>query len=493
MQPVVSSDEMRNFDANTIKNGTSSIVLMKRASNFILQNIDASLSTAILVGSGNNGGDGISLAEDLYKINNKIVVVKVAEPRTDSAKYYLDKIKKLGVNIVSYSTDFPLEEYEQIIDCIFGVGLTRDIEGIYKDLINRVNSLNKIVVSADIPSGLNANNGTTKLSINATKTITFGAIKLGHLLSSGKDYTGKLLVSNIGIDCNGSKCKMYQKRDFKCYFEPIKQNLHKYNNGKVVIIGGSKNYVGAPLLSNIALSGLRVGAGLTTIAVPQVLADSIRSRVLESTLNVLSDNGENIIFNKDEIDEATNKAKAVAIGMGIGRSTEVIKILQHLLAMDIKLLIDADAITMLATNVDLLLNKKADVILTPHIAEFSRLSGVPIDDIKLNPVGYAVDFAKKYNVTLLLKGTSTIVTNGVDVAVSPYGNSSLAKGGSGDVLSGIILGLLAKNNTYISGVIGSYLLGRSAEILQQQLTCYSVIASDIPTVLPLVVKEIIES
>ncbi len=489
---VVSSAEMKMFDSETIKNGTSSITLMKRASNFMLKNINSSLSTAILVGSGNNGGDGISLAEDLYPLNNNIVVVKVAEPRTDSAKFCLEKIEKLGVNIVDYSADFPLEIYDQIIDCIFGVGLTRDVEGVYKDVINRVNSLNKIVVSCDIPSGLNADNGTTKLAIKATKTVTFGAVKLGHLLNEGKDYTGELFVDNIGIDCSRAKCKIYHKSDFKCYFEPIKQDLHKYTNGKVVIIGGSRNYVGAPLLSNLAVSCLRVGAGLTTLCVPTCIEQAVKERVLESTLFILSDNGENIVYNVDEIDSAILKAKAVAIGMGIGRSSETVKILKHLLQKDIKLLIDADAITMLADNIELLKNKNADVILTPHIAEFSRLINVPIEEIKHNPIEYAVNFAKEYNVTLLLKGVSTLIASEDKVAISPYGNSSLAKGGSGDILSGIILGLLCKNDTYMSGVIGSYILGRCAEILQKELTCYSVIASDIPPTIPKVIKEIME-
>ena len=490
---VVSSAEMKYFDSKTIENGTSSITLMKRASNFMLHNIDTSLSTAILIGSGNNGGDGISLAEDLYKVNPNIVVVKVSEPKTESAKYYLQKIVNLGVKIVDYTNNFPLEKYDQIIDCMIGVGLNKDVEGIYKEVINRVNLFDKIVVSADIPSGLNADNGTTKLAIKATKTFTFGAAKLGHFLNAGKDYTGKLFVDDVGIDCNQAKCKIYQKNNFKCHFEQIKQDLHKYTNGKVVIIGGSKNYVGAPLLSNLAICSLRVGAGLSTIAVPSIIEQAVKERVLESTMFVLSDNGEFIKYNKEEIDSAVNKAKAVAIGMGIGRSNEILKILKHLLLLDIKLLIDADAITLLAENVDLLKNKKADVILTPHIAEFSRLINVPIDTIKQNSIVYTINFAKEYGVTVLLKGVSTIITNGSDVAISPYGNSSLAKGGSGDVLSGIILGLLPRNDVFSSGVIGSYILGRCAEILQEELTCYSVIPSDIPNVIPKVIKEIINS
>ena len=491
MLNVVSTSEMKEFDNFTMQT-VDSLVLMKRASNFLLDNIDKTLPTAIVVGSGNNGGDGLSLAEDLFKFNKNIVVVKLAEPKTDSSKYYLKKVLDLGVKIVDYSSEFKLENYDQIIDCIFGVGLDRDVTGIYKEAILRINNLNKVVVSADIPSGLNGNNGKTKLAVKATKTVTFGAIKLGHLLAQGKDYTGELFACDIGINCDNSKCKIYQKRDFIFHFKQLKQDLHKYSNGKVVLIGGSKNFVGAPILSNMAVASLRVGAGLSTIVVPECIRLAVSSRVLESTLQIAQDNGEHMLFTKDIFDRAILKAKAVAIGMGIGVSNSVLDILKYLLGQDIKLIIDADAITVLSQNMHLLIDKKAQVILTPHIMEFSRLTNLSIEEISENPVEIVENFAKKYGVTVLLKGATTIISDGTKIALSPYGNSSLAKGGSGDVLSGIILGLLAKNSIYDSAVIGSYILGRSAELLQEELTCYSVIASDVVNKIPYVIKEIMQ-
>lgn len=493
MRYVFTAERIRQAENKTIINGTSSIELMNRASNALLSHIDTTLRTAIVCGGGNNGGDGISLACDLRKINKCADLILVSEVKTDSAKYYLKIARDSGVNIIEYNSEIDFNQYQQIVDCIFGIGLTREPEGRYAEVIDKINNANAMVIACDIPSGLNASNGVAgSHTIRADKTISFGDYKVGHFLNDAKDYVGKLYNDDIGIFQDKPQYMIYDKDDFKLFFTNPKQNIHKYINGKLTIIGGSKNYIGAPLLANMSQSALRVGAGLATIAVPSIISDSVKERILDSTLFTLSTFGDTIKFCESEINEAIAKSKAVAVGVGMSRSVEVTKTIDYLLGKDIKLLIDADGIVCLSDNIDSLSTKSADTIITPHIAEFSKLSGYSVNDIKNNPIEIAEQFARKYNVVVLLKGASTIITNGVDTAISPYGNSSLSKGGTGDTLSGIIVGLLARGiDTFSAGVLGSYILGRAGEILSEELTSFGVLASDIPTAIPYVIKEII--
>ena len=223
---IVSSSEMKAMDKKAIEGGISSITLMKRASLFMKENIDSSISTCILCGSGNNGGDGLSLAEDLVNTCKKLLVVLVSAPKTDEAKYYLNRIKD-KVETVEYTKDLNLTSFDQIIDCMLGVGLDREVTGKYKDIIDYVNSLDKYVVACDIPSGLSGSTGLVSTAICANKTVTFGAYKLGHFINSGKDYIGEIIVSDIGINTDDSLCKIYQKEDFKYAFPILKQDLHK--------------------------------------------------------------------------------------------------------------------------------------------------------------------------------------------------------------------------------------------------------------------------
>ena len=493
MRYAVTAETMKKCEAAAIGKGVDSIILMKRASDFLLANIDIFLKTAIICGGGNNGGDGISLACDLAKLNNFVTLIMLSSPKTDSSKFYFDIAKSTGVKIVEYNDKLIFDEFDQLVDCIFGVGLNKEPAGIYAEVIDKINSSGKIVISADIPSGLNADNGlASRHTVKADKTVSFGAYKTGHFLNDAKDYTGILVNNDIGIELS-EKYEIYDAVDFKRFFPKKKENSYKYNNGKLTVIGGSKNYVGAVMLAGQAEAALRAGAGLACIAVPDFLIDSVRSRIIDQTLCPLSDNGETLVFNGRETDEALQKANAVVVGIGIGRGEEIEKLIDYLLGLDIALLIDADGISALTNIKKRLKNKKARVIVTPHTAEFSRLSGVCVEDIIKKPIEYAQAFAKEYSVTILLKGAATVISDGYRTALSPYGNSGLSVGGSGDVLSGIIGGLLARHtDAYNACVLGSFLLGRAGEKLSEKLTCYGIVASDIPKAVPYVIKEIMD-
>lgn len=490
MKNLLSSEEMRYFDAETIKSGTSEIELIKRASRSAKIEIDEmnlvkNARILIVCGSGNNGADGYSLAEDLYG-EYLVDVFRVSQPKSEGAKYYSERLS--DAEMLNDVKDF--SGYDLIVDAMLGTGFKGEVTGRYEEVINEINNSGVKVMSMDIASGLNADNGVAKTAIKADLTVSFGALKLGHFLGSGKDYSGKVVSYDVGIKTKSNRL-LVEKSDTLVYFPPKKQNVHKYVNGKVCIIGGSKNYVGAPLLALQAEVALRSGAGLSTLVVPNSMKDCVRERILEQTLYVMPDIDGEMSYYEKELENAVSKAKAVVFGNGIGLGEDVVKILRYLLSKEINLLIDADGITVLSKNLDLLKDKKAHVILTPHAMEFGRLTGKSVVEVESNPVYYCESFAKEYDVVVALKGASTIVTDGENTRVIAHGRSSISKAGVGDTLAGIIGALLIRLSCFDAGVVGNYLLASCSVRLEEKYGAYSVIASDISKELPYVIKEFI--
>lgn len=487
MENLLTSEEMRYFDAETIKSGTSELELIKRASRSAKIEIDKmclgkNAKILIVCGSGNNGADGYSLAEDLngeYCVD----VFSVSEPKSEGAKYYFSRLNKT-YNLQDFAS------YDLIVDAMLGTGFKGEVTGKYEEVINKINNSGAKVMAMDIASGLNADNGIAKTAVKADLTVSFGALKLGHFLASGKDYSGKVVSYDVGIKTKSNRL-LFTESDLLGYFPPKKQNIHKYVNGKVCIIGGSKNYIGAPLLALQAEVSLRCGAGLSTLVVPDSMKDAVKERILEQTLCVMPDIDGEMAYDEKELENAIHKAKAVVFGNGIGLGEDIKKILKHLLNKDINLLIDADGITVLSQNLDLLKDKKAHVILTPHAMEFSRLTGKGVGEIESNPVYYSESFAKKYGVVVALKGASSIVTDGENTRIIGHGRSSISKAGVGDTLAGIIGALLIRLDCFDAGVVGNGLLASCSSRLEEKYGVYSVIASDISKELPNVIKNYI--
>lgn len=490
MKKLLTGEEMRFFDGETVKAGTSELALIKRASlsaKIEIDKLGLGLGARVLIvcGSGNNGADGYSLAEDLQDLY-KVDVLSAAEPKSEGAKYYHSRLVERGAgsNVIGFSS------YDLIVDAMLGTGFKGEVKGEYLSLINKINQSGAKVMAMDIASGLNADNGKASTSVKADITVSFGALKLGQFLSDGKDYSGKVVCYDVGIETK-SKRLLFEESDVKGYFPPKKQNMHKYDNGKVCIMGGSKNYVGAPLLALQSEVALRTGAGLSTLVVPSSLENAVKERILEQTLYVISSCDGEMTFDKNEIDQATSKAKAVVFGGGIGLGEDILKILEYLLTKDINLLIDADGITVLSRNVSLLKNKKARVILTPHTKEFSRLTDKTVEEILDNPIVVSENFAKEFDVVVALKGAGTIVTDGENTRVISHGRSAVSKAGTGDTLAGIIGALLIRLDCFTAGVVGNSLLATCSTRLEERLGAYSVIASDIAKELPIVIKEYI--
>lgn len=490
---AVTNETMRASDKATIYGGVKGTELMLRAAKALLTVIltepkHCNDNINIFCGIGNNGGDGYALAVLLYEkqINFKIYG---QNPTTDDAKFYYEQCKAKFANRI-----FPLNDTvnkyisdkfinETAVDCLYGSGYHGRLCAEMLQITSVINKHSNII-SCDIPSGLNGYNGiASNGAVKASHTVAIGCLKIGHLLNDGKDYCGIVSVADIGIEIIGEKYKVISDDDCRECFPPRVQNSHKGSYGKVKIIACNEYYVGAGILSAtscvnvIGEAALTVGAGLCVLNVPDKMLNSLWGRVLHCTLERRSD--------------LTLGDCVIAYGMGVGCGNELLPLL---LSQKMPLLIDADGITELADNLEILKDKNCEVLLTPHPKEMSRLTGIGVEDILSNLIDTAKSFAKKYNVTVLLKGCTTIVTDGEKVAIIAEGTPAMAKGGSGDVLSGIIAGLIAKgNDLFTSASVGAFISGRAGKLAEADNTQDSVNAIDTANCVKTVVKNIIES
>lgn len=288
---------------------------------------------------------------------------------------------------------------------------------------------------------------------------------------------------------------MLQSKDIKDIFPIRKSNTNKGDYGYVAIMGGCINYSGAVKLANMSLSALRAGCGVSKLIVSKSLSNIIAPYLLEQTLFLIDDIESNMIFNQAQIDSALNKVKALAIGMGWGNGQDNRQILEYILSnYRIPVVIDADGLNTLSKMDKNILNTtKCKVILTPHLKEFERLSGIPIAEIEKNKNNIARDFAKKYNIILLLKGPITTVTDGIETIGVNRGCPGMSTAGSGDVLSGILVGLLGYNAPSVLTIAaGAYIAGLAGELAQKEINDVSMIASDTVKHIPDAINKIRE-
>ena len=281
--------------------------------------------------------------------------------------------------------------------------------------------------------------------------------------------------------------------DLKAILKKRQSDTNKGDYGYVGILGGSLEYSGAVKLANISATTLRSGCGVVRLIIPSSISKIVAPYLLEQTLYTIDSEDDKMKFDKHQIQEALNKLKALAIGMGWGKSENYEKILEYILNnYEIPIVIDADGLNTLANmNMDILKNTKCKVILTPHLKEFKRLSKISIEDIKKDEINIAKEFAKEHNVILLLKGPTTVITDGSKVYLVKRGCPGMATAGSGDVLSGILVGLLGYNNADILTIsAGAYLNGLAGEIAEEKFTDISMIASDTINSLPEAIKKI---
>ncbi len=288
---------------------------------------------------------------------------------------------------------------------------------------------------------------------------------------------------------------MLQSKDIQDIFPIRKSNTNKGDYGYVAIMGGCINYSGAVKLANMSLSALRSGCGVSKLIVSKSLSNIVAPYLLEQTLFLIDDMDSNMVFNQSQIDSALNKVKALAIGMGWGNGQDNKKILEYILDnYEMPVVIDADGLNILSKMDKNILNTtRCKVILTPHLKEFERLSGFSINEIEKDKNNITKNFAKKYNVILLLKGPITLITDGTQIIEVNRGCPGMATAGSGDVLSGILVGLLGYNAPSVLAIAASaYIAGLAGELAQKEINDISMIASDTVKHIPEAINKIRE-
>lgn len=505
MKYVVNAAQMKAIDDySTQKMGIPSLVLMEKAAMAVVETMLKTITKAdkilVVCGIGNNGGDGIAVARILshlgYQVN--ILLLGKEDKSTEQTKVQLNIARNIGVNIFN---QLEINEYNIIVDAIFGIGLSKDIAGEYAVIINQINHLQNKVYSIDIPSGIRADDGKVlNTAIKADETITFGLLKLGHLLYPGSEYVGIVTLSDIGFPKEAllqahPEHLIYDSQDL-CRL-PIR---HAYSNkgtyGKALIIAGSKDISGACFLS--AKAAYRTGAGIVKVITASENKNMIQTLIPEAliyTYDDISEQNNNTII--DEIKEATS----IVIGPGIGMSNMAKQLLHLVLEYSkVPTIIDADAINLLAKEQKCKSMKKDDdlgenvnlpshFILTPHLKEMSRLINLPVHEIADNILQVATWATKKKQYTLVLKDARTLVTSHGQIYINTSGNNGMATGGTGDILTGIIAGLLAQGMPiYEATTIGVYLHGLAGDYALKEKGLYSLIASDIIEALPNVVR-----
>lgn len=500
MKEVVSVDVMRDSDRICIESGTPAVLLMERAAEGICNAAEWKMPVAIVCGPGNNGGDGFAAAVRLTGKSIKCKLFVLSDRMSEAGKYWFDQCQKLNIE-TSYGIDqLNLDGFGSVLDCIFGTGLSKSPEGDFKKAIEIINSSGAYVVSADINSGINGDSGLPPedggVAVRSHLTVSVGTFKSGHFLNSAKDYMSRVENCDISIPIVGDRAYLIEKEDIARLFSPRRRNCNKGDFGSVAIIGGSLEYSGAAKLANMSLSALRAGAGIARLAVPDSIAPAVMPYILESTLFPLDSDGGRYRFSRQTADRLFDRMKAAAVGMGIGRSSEVAKLIEYALEnYHGRLILDADGLNTLAEiGVDRLKNASCRVILTPHPGEFSRLTGVGFDKSRHDLITAAKDYAGENKVILLLKGASTIITDGKTVYITDRGCAGMATGGSGDLLSGIIAGIcgyVSDDDLLLGVAAGAYLNGLAGERAQRKIPAASMIASDTAGCIPEAMREII--
>lgn len=488
MKYLLDHKQMKAIDVWSIQRmGIPSLVLMERASLAVAKHlrarIDKNTKLLAVCGTGNNGADAVAAARILYNegYDASVCLILSNGRFSDELNTQIEIAKNLGMTILDYE-DVNFNRYDWLIDGIFGIGLSRNIEGHYADVIEEMNMAKGQICAVDIPSGIFADNGQILgRAVKADMTVTFGYDKAGTHIYPGASYAGELFVEDIGFARNGIRnvspsVFMLEEEDVRKQLPPRYAWSNKGSYGKLLVIAGSKNMAGACILS--ARAGYRMGTGLVKVMTPEVNREIIQNQVPEAVLYTYDEQA----LNTEQIEAQIDWADAVVVGPGMGKEPHVLMILKAVLNTRKPVLIDADGLNVLAEHMELLENRRGHVILTPHLGEMSRLIGMPVQKIKADPITICRDFAAKYHVVLVMKDAKTVISDGEMVWVNGSGNEGMSTGGSGDVLSGIIGGLICQSDMEYPGRLaatGTMIHGMAGDEAKKIKGTYGLLASDI--------------
>ena len=505
---VVTSSQMYQAECNAVKRGISFPQLMENAGQACAKIIANKFSILknnpkkilVICGKGKNGGDGFVIARALWEQGYKVtVMLACGEPKAADAIDMFSLIEAAGIDVVNYDNNLTihrplLEDADIIVEAIFGTGFSGSLNQPLTALAQAVNSADGTVVSIDVPAGADCDKASvTGTCIKADITIAISACKPIHIMKPYNKYCGRILVADIGIiendfkNLEGTSGYTLSPIEIRNMLPKRKPVSNKGTYGHALCVCGSMKMIGAAYLS---VSGaLRSGAGLVTAAFPQSAYAGLVPKLAEPLLLPLESNFEGTFAYsaKADIINASKRASAVLIGCGIGFNKDTTTLVHNLIKeLKVPIILDADGINAVSTNIDILKEAQAPIILTPHPGEMSRLCGKPIAEIIANPVSIAHDFAKKYGITVVLKTANTVVCNGTsDAYINTTGNSGLAKGGSGDLLAGIMVSFAAQGmKPFDAAVAAVFIHGLSADVVAEKTSMRGMLPSDVLNYLP---------
>ena len=478
MIPVITAEQAKAADALAISEGTPMEQLMLRAAKALHQALLPHIHRriAILCGNGNNGGDGFALAYLLKQRDAtpcQVTVYAQSGEKSPAAQYYLQRLEEVGCPVLPLPTSW--QNYDVIVDCLFGTGLNRPLDAQTQACIQSVNQSAAYILACDIPSGLHADLGRAQpVCIQAHCTVTFCGIKIGMLSTAGRNACGEIRCCDIGITPPAAFAHVVEGEDVLLPRRPVES--HKGTFGTVSIIGGCRLMPGAPFMAADAAE--KSGAGKVRLVLPECLESAALSKAFSHIYAFLPDI-EGFILSDSHLREVLTQSDAVAAGMGMGNAESVTQAVQDIICKaDCPLILDADALNCLA-SLPVLPKLHANILLTPHKKEFSRLSGFTMEEIQANPIACAQKFAAKHHCLLLLKGATTVITDGKRTVINISGTPALSRAGSGDILSGMVAALTPTLGLFSAAVAASFYLGEAGKRAANQASVYSVTARDI--------------
>jgi ADP-dependent NAD(P)H-hydrate dehydratase / NAD(P)H-hydrate epimerase len=497
---VATSDILNDIDRACVEKLKLPVeILMENAALKLLHHMEIEKYEryVIVCGCGNNGGDGFALARHLMVLGKSVSAFLISSEKavlSSCAEMNYNILQNMGLKITRirnmeevYELSEAVENAEVTVDGIFGTGISRKVEGIFEAAIAVINENSKRIFSIDIPSGINSDTGKIMGScIRAHKTISFQLYKRGFLNYDCGKYLGKVIVENIGIpefivDQYHDKEFITETEFIKKYIKEREKYSFKGDFGRVSVIAGSMGFTGAAYITSEA--AVKTGSGLVTAISSSKVQEILSSKLVEAMTSTYE--------NEDTFIKLIGNSDAVAFGPGMGNTEHTFELLCRVMEMvRCPVVLDADGINVMSGHTDKFKQWQKKLVITPHLGEMARLTGYNIDYIRENRLDVAKNFAKEYNIVVLLKGYETIITDGSMLYVNPTGSSAMASGGMGDCLTGIIAAFIAQGiSPFEAAVCGAYIHGYAGDKLSKEL--YSVNASDIIRSLPEVIKEFI--
>jgi hydroxyethylthiazole kinase-like uncharacterized protein yjeF len=510
---ILTAEQMRQIDRECIRLGTPGSVLMENAGKAVAEETRVSLGNMdkqhvlCLIGAGNNGGDGLVAGRYLHDWGAKVSIYLCSQRPSDDENLKL--VQERGINCIEATRDTKLEKFDGllasatgVIDALLGTGKMRPLEGIFLQVLEKVNTAkNKralTIIAVDLPSGMDADTGAIDPACpHADITVTLAMPKLGLFRFPGAERVGKLKIADIGIPESLAEAINTEliTSDWARSALPVRPlNANKGTFGRVLVAAGSINYIGAAYL---ACSGaMRVGAGLVTLATARSLQPILASKLTEATYLPLPETEPGIISADAAgvIAQRCAQYNVLLLGCGLGQSPSTAEFVSSLLSRKglPPLVLDADALNILSRTPLWWQQIPDDAVLTPHPGEMSRLCGLSIEEIQSDHPAAARRFAAEWNKTVILKGAYTVIASPDGCCrVSPFANPGLASAGTGDVLAGSVAGLVAQGlSLFDAACLGVYLGGGAGEMIRNTLGDAGMIASDLLPALPVVIRQL---